>query len=177
MAAVGRPPRRAGDVAGFPDGDPFREGDPSGGGVDVGVEGLLDVDLLAADFGGRLGGVPGVRADGAVGEPEPHAVAGGASFYPGHGLLPSSETWSSRSGGCTLRIGPGGKSRSRTVVVGFRRLRRPTAGRAEAATIAARSAGEKRRCLPRKVHGTSRAAAFLRSHDSRTRSRWAASAG
>ncbi|WP_240942250.1 hypothetical protein [Planosporangium thailandense] len=83
MAAVGRPLGRAGDVAGFPDGDPFGEGDPAEGGVEVGVEGLFDLDLLAAQFGGGLGGVPGVGADGAVGEPVPDAVAGGAFFYPG----------------------------------------------------------------------------------------------
>src|SRR3712207_9558194 len=43
--------------------------------------------------------------------------------------------------------------------------------------MAVRSVGEKRRCLPRKVQGICRAAAFLRSQDSRTCSRRAASAG
>jgi hypothetical protein len=44
-------------------------------------------------------------------------------------------------------------------------------------TISVMSSSLKRRCLPKKVHGMTRAAAFFRSHDSRTLSSSAASAG
>jgi hypothetical protein len=55
--------------------------------------------------------------------------------------------------------------------------RRPAAGRAASVVIWCRSAGEKRRCLPRKVQGTRRWAARRRSQDSRTCSSCAAWAG
>lgn len=51
------------------------------------------------------------------------------------------------------------------------------AGRAASAMIRSRSAGEKRRCFPRNVHGTRRWAARRRSQDSRTWSSSAAWAG
>src|SRR5205814_340450 len=151
VAAVGGPLGGAGEVAGLPDRHPLGQADAAERRVEVGVEGLFDVDLLAAQLGGGAGRVARVGADAAVGYPYPHAVAGAALFYPGHGLLPF-RTWSSRSGGCTLRLAAGGKSLSRTVDVDLRRPCRPTAGRAEPATIAVRSVGEKRRCLPRNVH-------------------------
>src|SRR3954447_10147599 len=50
-------------------------------------------------------------------------------------------------------------------------------GRAPAVAMATMSAWEKRRCLPRNVHGTVRVVARRRSHDSRTASNSAASAG
>ncbi|MEO3931072.1 hypothetical protein ABGB07_45615 [Micromonosporaceae bacterium B7E4] len=68
VAAVGGPFRVAGDVAGFPDGDPFGESDAAEGGVEVGVEGLVEVDLLTPDVRGSVGGVGGAGGDGAVGE-------------------------------------------------------------------------------------------------------------
>src|SRR2546430_8657510 len=46
VAAVGGPFGRAGEVAGFPDGHPFGQGDPPGGGVEVGVQGLVHLDLF-----------------------------------------------------------------------------------------------------------------------------------
>jgi hypothetical protein len=58
VAVVGRPPGVAGDVAGFPDRHPRGQGDPAAGGVDVGVQGLFDVDLLAADLRRCFGGMP-----------------------------------------------------------------------------------------------------------------------
>src|SRR5207248_8499942 len=152
MAAVGGHPCRPRHVRVLPQFDPLSEGDPPGGGVEVGVGGLVDVDLLAAQLGGGAGGVGRVGTDAAVGQAESDPEAGAALFYPGHGLLPS-RMWSSWSGGCTLWSRSGGKSRSRTVGA-RRRGRRPTAGWAAAVMIAARSVGEKRRCLPRNVHGT-----------------------
>jgi hypothetical protein len=89
VAAVGGPLGGAGLVSGFPDGDPLGEADPAGSRVEVGVVGLVEVDLLAAQLGGAVGGVAGVGADGAVGGAEPDAPAGTAVFYPCHGLLPS----------------------------------------------------------------------------------------
>ena len=115
VAAVGGPSGGAGDVAVFPERDPVGQGDASGGGVEVGVGGLVDVDLFAADLGGGAGGVGGVGADGAVGGAEADSVAGAALFYPGHGLLPSG-MWSSGRDAWTLRRGAVVKSR------------RPTAG-------------------------------------------------
>jgi hypothetical protein len=53
----------------------------------------------------------------------------------------------------------------------------PLGFRAPDRTISVMSSSLKRRCLPKNVHGMTRAAAFLRSHDSRTLSRSAASAG
>jgi hypothetical protein len=41
----------------LPDRDPLGEGDPAGGGVEVGVGGLVDVDLFAPQLRGGVGGV------------------------------------------------------------------------------------------------------------------------
>jgi hypothetical protein len=60
VAAVGGPLRWTGKVAGCPDRHPLFAGDPASGRVEVGVECLFDVDLLAADLGGGSGGVRGV---------------------------------------------------------------------------------------------------------------------
>src|SRR5438045_2492748 len=147
----------------LPDRHPSGEGDPPGGGVEVGADGLVDVDLLAPQQCAGAGGVRRVGTDRAVGGAVADPEAGAALFYPGHGLLPS-RMWSSWSGGCTLWSAGSIKSRSRTVGA-RRRGRRPSGGWAAAVTIAARSVAEKRRCLPRNVHGTRRAVAFLRSHD------------
>jgi hypothetical protein len=71
------------------------------------------------------------------------------------------DVWSSGSA-CTLDSPTRGKSRP----AALRRGRLPFAGRAPEATIAVRSADENRRCFPRRVDGTVRAAAWRRSQDS-----------
>ena len=94
VAGAGGPAGGSGEVGFLPELRPVGEGDPSGERVEVGVGGLVDVDLFAADEGGGLGGVGGVGADGAVGAAVADPVAGAALFYPGHGLLPFA-MWSS----------------------------------------------------------------------------------